>query len=80
VRLWLGGRIIVPTTCRRYTGGNPVLMAGWFSLAVRESDKQADFGGVMNLLPVSPRNIMAQPLTWLMLLAKVMGRYLMKWI
>jgi hypothetical protein len=50
-----------PIACHRRIGGNPIVIAGRFSLVARFS-----------------REVMARPLTWLMLITMAMGMCLTK--
>jgi hypothetical protein len=69
---FMAGQEYRPIACYRLTGGNPIFIAG-SSRSSQVRQKQAS-----KCVPVScVRDIMAQPLTWLMLLAKAMGMCLM---
>ena len=73
--LWLDGSIIVPITGHCPTGSCPVVIAGWYrSLAAKQTEVEE-----MCPFVVHHRQIMAQPLKWLMLITRVMGKYLMDW-
>jgi hypothetical protein len=65
-----------PIVCHRHTGGNPVLIAGSFSL-ITQNDGLTSKIIIVDLVSVFPHEVMARPLTWLMLIAITMGKYLM---
>ena len=65
-----------PIACHRRTGCNPILIAGGFSL-ITQKDGLTSKIIIVDLVSVFPREVMAQPLTWLMLITTAMGKYLM---
>ena len=73
---FMAGQEYRPIACYRRTGGNPIFIAGGFSLIVWTTDNQAN----NKCDPVScvfHNDIMAQPLMWLPLITVTMGMCLM---
>jgi len=70
----MAGQEYRPIACYRHTGGNPVVIAGSFSLVADNGQS----GKSRSVTPVPVfRDIMAQPLTWLMLITIAIGMCLM---
>jgi hypothetical protein len=65
-----------PIAYHRRTGCNPVFIAGGFSLIAQNSGLTSKIT-IVDLVSVFLREVMAQPLMWLMLIAIAMGKYLM---
>jgi len=74
----MAGQEYRPIADLRRTGSNPIFIAGSFSLIVQDNGLTSiNQKEKVILFPCSLRDIMAQPLTWLMLTTKAMGKCLM---
>ena len=75
--LWLDGSLIVPIAGRGHTGSCPVLIANQ-NRSMPGEGKHADCNyRCWNLAAPFSRHILAQLLTWLMLITIAIGSYLM---
>ena len=70
------GQEYLPIAYHCRTGCNPVFIAGGFSLIAQNSGLTSKIT-IVDLVSVFLREVMAQPLMWLMLIAIAMGKYLM---
>jgi len=73
----MAGQEYRPIACYRPTGGNPILIAGRFSLTVPDRINRQI---IVTLLPVCRNGIMAQPLTGLCSDSNSNGKVLDEWL